>query len=579
MKKQGSEVVVQRVRPVIYQLFPRLFANVNANLVPNGRLQANGSGKLNDINADVLNAISGMGITHIWYTGIIEHAHDADYTRYGIERHNHHIIKGRAGSPYAITDYYDIDPDLSVDVPRRMNEFEQLIERTAAAGMKTIIDFVPNHVARQYHSDNAPDGVDDLGSGDNTEMFFTPTNNFYYITRQQFSPIGIDLGDGDDAYTEFPARATGNDCFTAFPGVNDWYETVKLNYGVDPWNNSRHFDPIPNTWHKMLNILLFWANKGVGGFRCDMAHMVPVEFWKWAIAKVKKDYPDIIFIAELYDVAIYRDYLYGGGFDYLYDKVNMYDTLRGIECNNFSAAQLTSCWQTVEGISDRMLNFIENHDEQRFASSFFAGDAHKAIPHLVAAATISRGAVMIYNGQELGEKGMDAEGFSGLDGRTTIFDYWSMETVRRWLGDNFTPSEDNLTPDEKKIRQQYAKILHLVNGERAIREGAFFDLMYVNYDSPGLDPHRQFAYLRYCEEEYVLIVLNFDNVEYNADIKIPHHAFQLSGLPEGDMRCRDLLTGKTVILSLHPDRCVQLSVKPHGATILKFGVSKKNSQN
>ncbi|MDE6611724.1 MAG: alpha-amylase, partial [Muribaculaceae bacterium] len=358
---------MSEIKPVIYQLLPRLFANYCPTPVVNGTLAQNGSGKLNNITPCVLESIKGLGATHVWYTGVIEHTHDADYTAYGIPRHNPHVIKGHAGSPYAISDYYDIDPDLAVDVPRRMEEFEALVARTHDAGLKVIIDFVPNHVARQYHSDVRPAGIEDLGHGDNPEMFFAPYNNFYYITRQQFAPH-IDLGHGDEAYVEFPAKASGNDCFNAFPGVNDWYDTVKLNYGVDFGDGSQHFDPIPDTWFKMLHILRFWASKGIDGFRCDMVHMVPLEFWHWAIPQVKAHYPGIVFIAEIYDVNLYRPFIGYGGFDYLYDKVNLYDTLRAIETQNHSAARLTGCWQTVDGIGRNMLNFLENPDEQRFAS-------------------------------------------------------------------------------------------------------------------------------------------------------------------------------------------------------------------
>lgn len=557
-------------RPVIYQLFPRLFANMNADLVPDGSLERNGSGKLNAITAAVLAEIAGMGVTHIWYTGVIEHAHDADYTAHGIARHNPHVVKGKAGSPYAITDYYDIDPDLAENVDERMAEFESLLKRTKDAGMKAIIDFVPNHVAREYHSDAAPTGIRDFGTDDNRDMFFSPSNNFYYIPRQQFSPADVDLGEGEARYVEFPARATGNDCFTAFPTKFDWYETVKLNYGYDPGNGTGHYDPIPDTWFKMLHILRFWASKGADGFRCDMAHMVPVEFWNWAIAKVKKDYPDTVFIAELYDVGLYRRYLYDGGFDYLYDKVNLYDKLRGIECADTSAAMLTSAWQTVDGIAHRMLNFIENHDEQRYASTFYSGDAANFLPSMTAVATMSTGAVMIYNGQELGERGMDAEGYSGRDGRTTIFDYWSMDSVRRWLNTVTKAEALGMRDGERALREKYAALLRLVNESESIREGRFFDLMYVNYDSPGFNPHRHFSYLRATEKEFTLVFLNFDSSAARAQVKIPSHAFDFLELPRGRVKAVDALDGKRVNLALEPDGCVDLNVAPHSVAILQF---------
>ncbi|MDE6279381.1 MAG: alpha-amylase, partial [Paramuribaculum sp.] len=350
-------------KPIIYQLLPRLFSNDCENPVVNGTIEQNGSGKLNHITEDVIKSIAELGVNTIWYTGVIEHAQATDYSEYGILPDNPYIVKGKAGSPYAIKDYYDIDPDIAEDVPNRMKEFEALVERTHRCGLKVAIDFVPNHLARQYHSDAAPDGVVDFGVNDDREMFFSPSNNFYYITRQQFAPQ-FDCGSGSEAYIEFPAKASGNDCFTAFPGRNDWYETVKLNYGVDYGNGSHHFDPIPPTWIMMRDILLFWASKKIDYLRCDMVHMVPLEFWHWAIAQVKEQYPELKFIAEIYEPALYRPYINYGGFDYLYDKVGLYDTLRAIQTSDTSAATITNCWQTVEGISDKMLHFLENHDEQ-----------------------------------------------------------------------------------------------------------------------------------------------------------------------------------------------------------------------
>ena len=556
-------------RPVIYQLLPRLFTNYCPDPVPNGAIYRNGSGKLNDITGKVLGYISALGATHVWYTGVIEHAHDADYTRFGIARNNPHVIKGKAGSPYAITDYYDIDPDLAVDVPRRMAEFEDLVERTHKAGLKVIMDFVPNHVARQYASDSAPAGVRDLGADDDTDMFFSPANNFYYIPRQKFSPH-ISLGSGADEYIEFPAKATGNDCFTAFPGPNDWYETVKLNYGIDPSNGSRHFDPVPDTWRKMLDILMFWASKDIDGLRCDMVHMVPVEFWHWAIGQVKAEYPDLIFIAEIYDVGLYRPYIDYGGFDYLYDKVTLYDTLRDIECGDRSAAQLTSCWQTVEGIGAHMLNFLENHDEQRYASVQYAGRADTVLPALTVSATMGKGAMMVYMGQEIGEPGADAEGFSGHDGRTTIFDYWSLDTLRRAL-DGGSCSGRNLTDAEKSLREKYSAILHLVNGDGAVNHGLFFDLMYVNYDNPCFNPHRQYAYMRATADETLIIAVNFGGSDApETRVVIPAHAFQILGTPRRRYRATDLISGRTSMLTLADNAAIPVPLAAHGAVIWRL---------
>ena len=558
------------MKPIIYQLFPRLFTNTCTTCVPNGTIEQNGVGKMNQINDKVLKSIKELGVTHIWYTGVIEHATKTDYSAFGIQPDNPHVVKGNAGSPYAIKDYYDIDPDIAEDVPNRMQEFENLVQRTHDNGLQVIIDFVPNHVARQYHSDVKPHGIEDLGVGDDPNMMFTPNNNFYYITRQVFHPQ-FDLGTGKDAYFEFPAKATGNDCFTAFPSVNDWYETVKLNYGVDYGNGSRHFDPIPDTWFKMVNILRFWASKGIDAFRCDMVFMVPVEFWGWAIPLVKEKYPNIKFIAEIYDVSIYRDYIYRGGFDYLYDKVSLYDTLRGVQCCNISAASITNCWQTVDGINDHMLNFLENHDEQRFASTQYAGNANIVTPSLVVSATINRAPMMIYQGQELGEKAEDAEGFSGHDGRTTIFDYWSIPTVRRWYN-NGKCNTKLLTDEEIALRNLYKHILTLCNKEKAISEGEFFDLMYVNYSN--VNPHRHYTYLRHYEDETLLIAVNFGNEPAEVDINIPSHAFDYLKLNQGAYNGVELLSGKKGKFELAVNTPFHTAIEPFNAVIWKLTAKK-----
>jgi glycosidase len=453
----------------------------------------------------------------------LEHATQTDYPEYDIGKNHPAIVKGKAGSPYAIRDYYDIDPDLADDIPNRMAEFEALVARTHQAGLKMIIDFVPNHVARQYYSDTKPDKTVDLGANEDTRTTFLPNNNFYYIPGQVFAP-SFDLDAGGKAYHEFPAKVTGNDCF-AQPGKGDWYETVKLNYGVDYLNSRQtHFEPVPDTWYKMRDILLFWASKNIDGFRCDMAEMVPVEFWAWAIHAVKQAYPDVQFIAEIYNPDQYRNYLRNGKFDFLYDKVGLYDTLRNIVCNRQPAQAITGCWQTVGDIHEQMLYFLENHDEQRIASSFFAGDPEKALPALVVMAAMHKNPVMIYFGQELGEKGMDAEGFSGRDGHTTIFDYWSVESLRNWYNGGKINTA-LLTAEQKTLRNFYIRLLTLCNTSDAIREGKFFDLMYVNPHSRFFNPDKQYAFLRYAGNELLLIAVNFDESDADVAIFLPAAAF------------------------------------------------------
>lgn len=565
----------QKNKMVIYQVFPRWFGNLRPSPVMNGSLAENGVGKFSAFTPLALSKIKELGVTHVWYTGVIEHATKTDYTMFGIRKDHSAVVKGKAGSPYAIKDYYDIDPDLADNIQNRMSEFEDLVKRTHEAGMKVIIDFVPNHVARQYFSDAREPFVEDLGQTDNVSKAFDVNNNFYYLPGQTLTLRFDPQREEDFAYSEFPAKVTGNNHFDAYPSQNDWYETVKLNYGVDYMHGGAcHFNTIPNTWEKMLEILLFWADKGVDGFRCDMAEMVPVEFWNWVIPQVKK-VRDVIFIAEVYNPDEYRNYIYTGHFDYLYDKVGLYDTVRAVMCGQAPASNISHCWQSLEGIQKNMLNFLENHDEQRVASDFFAGDARPGIPGMIVSAAMNTNPVMIYSGQELGERGMDAEGFSGRDGRTTIFDYWSVESLRNWNNNGLFDGA-KLTPAERSLREMYAKLLNVVRSEPVIVEGAFYDLMYANSGNPYFNPNRQYAFLRKWKNEVLLVVVNFDRADQCVWVNIPVEAFKALDFEDNKPAgLTDLLTGETTISTLTDAYPYQVKLPAYSGKMLKFSFLHK----
>lgn len=555
---------------IIYQVFTRLFGNSNTTRKENGTLAENGCGKMSFFDAATLRRIKKLGVTHVWYTGIIRHASKTDYSAYGIPRQHPAVVKGNAGSPYAITDYYDVDPDLANNIDDRMSEFERLVERSHKAGLKVIIDFVPNHVARQYKSVKKPEGVKDLGETDDTGMGFSPRNNFYYCTDTPFEPY-FDLNDETGTpYSEFPAKATGNDHFDSHPGINDWYETVKLNYGIDycdAGGRSYHFDPIPDTWQKMVDIIGFWAGKGIDGFRCDMAEMVPTEFWSWAIAKVKSAHPGILFIGEVYNPSLYRSFV-ACGFDYLYDKVGMYDCLCGVMRGHCWASEITRQWQSVDDIKDNMLYFLENHDELRIASDFLAGDARRGVPAAIVSILMNKNPFMLYAGQEFGERGMDKEGFSGLDGRTTIFDYWTVQSLYHGY-----VNRRKLTDGEKSLEKKYSMLLNLANKEKAISDGLFFDLMYANQDGNLFNQSSLYAFLRKCSNEVLLVVANFSQEEAECSVRLPHHAFEYLNLPEKTVTASDLLSeGNAISFELKPDCLVHMSVPGCGGRIYKFKI-------
>ncbi|MBQ8047872.1 MAG: alpha-amylase [Prevotella sp.] len=520
----------------IYQVLPRLFGNRTANNVQGGQLSECGSGKFSDFSTAVLDHIREMGFTHVWYTGVIRHATQTDYTAHGIPRQSPDVVKGVAGSPYAIADYYDVDPDLATDIAGRMGEWEALIERTHRAGLKVVMDFVPNHVAREYRSVCLPEGTKDLSD-----------ENFYLLDGE------VRIGN----YAEKPARATGNNVFSCQPSTGDWYETVKLNYD--------HHD----TWDKMTAILLFWSQKGVDAFRCDMAEMVPSSFWRYATAAVRKAFPDIDFIGEVYNPFLYREYI-ASGFTYLYDKVGMYDCLRDVVCKRRPASDITCQWQATDDIRQHMLYFLENHDEQRIASDFFAGDGRKGVPAAIISVLMQTNPFMLYMGQEYGERGMDAEGFSGKDGRTTIFDYWTVGSLLRGLYDR-----SQLSEEERSLEQTYSLLLNIAQKEPAAREGTFFDLMYVNLDSQTFDASRQYAFLRKSGNEMLLVVANFSDSEVRCGINIPQHAFDYLGIaqPHGDtpieVEATDLLSQEKTVLRLSPIQPVEAVVPAHGGRVYK----------
>lgn len=532
-------------KPIIYQVLPRLWGNMNESNISNGTLDQNGTGRFSDMDSASLDYIRWLGCSHVWYTGVIRHA--TKESTHGCMPSNPQFVKGNAGSPYAITDYYDVNPYLADNPDNRMAEFEELLKRTHDAGLKAIIDFVPNHVSRDYGKVSPVPGHPILGEDDDRSVHWKHENDFYYYPGQELK-LPVPPAAGRLPYHEMPAMATGNNCFSPSPGINDWYETVKINY----------CETHSPTWDKMYDIVRFWAEKGVDGFRCDMVELVPVSFFTWLIAEIKKDYPDIVFIAEVYQKDSYRKYIREAGFDFLYDKSGLYDTLRTIVTKNVddngmpvelwqSAEGITRNWQYLGDLQPYMLNFLENHDEQRFASSFFGKDGANSFAALNVSLCLNRAPFMLYMGEELGENGMDAEGFSGADGRTTIFDWWSVKSLRTLNTiihrnlyqsiesgtiDAATLEENGISEHEAMIFRRYAKLLRLAASSEALRKGMSYDLCYCNTSSEGFDRTRHFAWLRDYGNETLLFAANFSAREAQMELTIPDHAFEWMELPE-----------------------------------------------
>ena len=549
-------------KPIIYQMLPRLWGNDTVRPKKNGSLEDNGTGKFSDIDEATLEYLKWLGCSHVWFTGIVRHSTQA--SEEGCIPSHPQFVKGKAGSPYAICDYYDVNPYLADNPDERIKEFEALIDRTHSAGLKVIMDYVPNHVSRDYGKVTSTSGHPVLGADDDKTVHWKSENDFFYYPGQALT-LPTPVPKGMKPYHEMPAMATGNNCYTPNPGVNDWYETVKINYG----------DTRTATWDKMLDILLYWAAKGVDGFRCDMVELVPAEFMKWLISEVKKQYPSVIFIAEVYKKELYGEYVRSVGFDYLYDKSGLYDTLRTIVEKNAddngmpvelwqSATGITRNWQFLSDLQPYMLNFLENHDEQRFASDFFGKDANRTFAPLYVSLFLNTAPFMVYFGEEVGEKGMKEEGFSGKDGRTTIFDWWSISSIKRLRQVIQTGEYKTLEPsklvkagmkkEEAEVFCRFAKAIRFAAEDEAIRKGTTYDLCYCNMSSDGFDKNRHYVFLRDHEDHTLLVAVNFSNKETRMKISIPEHAFDWMGIPITD--------------SLHPGTEIELIVPAHDGIIL-----------
>ncbi|MEN8228687.1 MAG: alpha-amylase family glycosyl hydrolase [Bacteroidota bacterium] len=584
---------------VIYQVFTRLFGNTNTTNKPWGTIQENGVGKFNDFNDEALEAIKDLGISHIWYTGVLHHAMVTDYSAYGLPGDDPDVVKGRAGSPYSVKDYYNVNPDLAVDPAKRLEEFVELIDRSHKHGLKVIIDIVPNHVARVYHSAGNPEGVEDFGASDDLSREYLKNNNFYYIPGKPFQvPQWQDgyqvLGgekhpEADGYFKEDPAKWTGNGSRSPQPVMHDWYEAVKVNFGIRP-DGSKDFDElpegfenesfqvhhtfwqdkeVPDSWKKFRDIALYWLEKGVDGFRYDMAEMVPVEFWSYMNSSIKSASPDAFLLAEIYQPHIYRDYIYKGKMDYLYDKVQLYDTLKHIMQGHGSTDNIIPIQEGLKDIEHHMLHFLENHDEQRIASAEFAGNAEIGKPAMVVSATIGTSPTMLYFGQEVGESG-DGNAGHGSETRTTIYDYWGVPSHIRWMnGGAFDGGQ--LTEKEKEVREFYKRLLNFTL-ESAALTGEYREIHSYNRTHTEWYNDRVFSYVRWKEDNRLIVVTNFDaNNSYGFQLKLPEDLVKTWNLEKETLRMKDVLSDRTLELTVSDGKAeTRIDLKPLESLILEI---------
>jgi len=586
-------------KAVVYQVFTRLFGNKNTTNKPWGTIDENGVGKFNDFTDKALTEIKKLGVTHIWYTGVPHHALVSDYTKYGISNDDPDVVKGRAGSPYAVKDYYNVDPDLAVDPAKRLEEFEALIDRTHKNGLKVIIDIVPNHIARKYEGKTNPTGVRDFGADDDTSVEYKRNNNFYYIPGQHFQvptsetykPLGGEANPlVDGKFEENPAKWTGNGSRLAKPDMNDWYETVKINYGIKPDGSKdfpelperyahksvkEHYEfwkkkDVPDSWKKFRDIALYWTEKGVDGFRFDMAEMVPYEFWSYMNSSIKMKNPDAFLLAEVYNPKEYRNYIQLGKMDYLYDKVELYDKLKDVIQGKSLPDGISEIQNGLADIEHHMLHFLDNHDEQRLASPEFAGKAEKGKPMMVVSATISTSPTMVYFGQEIGEPGNENAGF-GTHSRTSIFDYVGVPFHQRWMnGGKFDGGK--LAPPEKQLRDFYKRLLNFTIASPALM-GKFQEIQKANRDiTNGYDPGI-YSYVRWSDDQKLIVVANFSWMTTSRfELKIPSDVIKQWNLKDGVYTLIDALYGKkTVVMGVtNGEGKVQVTIDPSESLIFAF---------
>ena len=566
---------VSNKKEVVYQVFTRLFGNKNTTNKPWGTLEENGVGKFNDFTVKALAEIKDLGVTYVWYTGVPHHALIRDYSAIGISNDDPEVVKGRAGSPYAVKDYYNVNPDLAVNPANRLQEFEALIARTHKAGLKVIIDIVPNHIARKYEGKSNPVDVRDFGADDDTTVEYKRDNNFYYIPNTHFEipntekPLNGEKNPLiDGKFQENPAKWTGNGSRLARPDRNDWYETVKVNYGIRPDGSKdfpelpvgfdtksyqQHFDfwkgkDVPDSWDKFKDIALYWTAKGVDGFRFDMAEMVPFEFWSYMNSAIKVNNPDAFLLAEVYNPKEYRNYIHLGKMDYLYDKVETYDKLKDVIQGRALPDGLSTIQNGMADIEHHMLHFLDNHDEQRLASVEFAGTPQKGKPLMVVSTTISTSPTMVYFGQEVGEAGNENAGF-GTHSRTSIFDYIGVPNHQRWMnGGKFDGGQ--LTKDEKELRDFYKKLLNFSLNSSALM-GKYQEIQTVNRETTqGYDPGI-YAFTRWSDTQKLIIVTNFSWLTTSKfELKIPSDIIQKWNLKDGNYMGTDQLYKNSIQLQV-----------------------------
>jgi glycosidase len=594
----------------IYQMFPRLFGNTNPNRIPNGTYQQNGCGKFADLNDESLTSLKKLGFDAIWVTGVLRQATTRDYSSIGLPPDDPDLLKGIAGSPYAIRDYFDVCPDYAADPAQRITEFKALLARAKKHDLKIFMDFIPNHVARSHTSVVHPER--DFGKDDQGIEFFS-SDDFYYLQADKDGPpLRLATFDPrkkepltpttkviwEDQESRFPGlkekidglfqgeakrgRVTGDNQNTWQPNRDCWYETIKFNYGYDftlgAKGQRKHPTvlqpdlPVPNLWNKMDAVLAYWQEMGVDGFRCDVAHIVPSEFWHWALARARERNPKTFFYAECYEgdtrlevpdanpeLAVFKSNptsLLEAGFDAVYGH-DAYRRLMEIYQDKAWANDLDSA-SRAGFVGDNSVRYAENHDEVRVASPQHWGGHGPLVGRPVSGILfgLSRGPVMVYYGQEVGEPAdVGAAGFELDKGRTTFFDYWSVPTLIQWMN-NGQYEGGGLPELNRDLRAFYGRLLNSLT-HPALAQGNFIPLNPANQNNPTYhvpDGKKEngrwlYSFLRYdpVSKQSLLVTANLHpkTAASGVKLKLSEEAAGLLALsPEAAVTGSDLLSAK-----------------------------------
>ena len=320
------------------------------------------------------------------------------------------------GSYYAVSDFRAINPNYGT-----MEDFEELVAKAHELDMKVILDWVPNHTGWDH-------------------PWITEHPDFYtQVDGEIVDPINPDTGESWG-----------------------WTDVADLNYDNDEMRKT------------MISDMAFWVKeKGVDGFRCDVAHGVPVDFWEQAVKELRAIKGKDLFLlaeAEQPELAGLFNMSYGWGFHHMLHKV-----LKGEE-------EFTAIEENVADFENRFgsnhypLMFTTNHDENSWAGTVFEryGDAHKAMAVLTF--TIN-GMPLIYSGQE-----------AGLDKQLKFF------------------TKDAIDWKDYPLQDFYTQLLQLKKDNPALWNGDFGGELKV---MPTDEDSKVYTYLRQKEKNKVFVAINF----------------------------------------------------------------------